>query len=117
MRTIVVTLLVLLFAGVHTANALTRVPTQAAQIERSLAADIGTAEMPKLFQNHHLACCGQDDPKVTKTKVANCNVDCASVLPGSLHFARPARPSTESRAHPPLTALTPAPFLQPPILA
>jgi len=115
MRTILVTLLIFLFAGVHSANALTRVPKQPVPIERSFAADTGMAETLKLSQPHHMTCCGQTDSKAMKAKVGNCSVDCASVLPGSLHIARPAGPSTDPCAQPTLIALTPAPFLQPPI--
>ncbi|MCK7615695.1 hypothetical protein [Roseibium sediminicola] len=115
MRTLLVTLLVMFFAGVHTANALTRAPQRAAAIERSLTADTEMAVMTVLSQPHHLACCEQTDPKAMKAKVANCSVDCASVLPGCLHIPRPAAAAEESRSQPTLTAFLPAPFLQPPI--
>lgn len=117
MRVLLVTLLVMFFAGVHTANALARAPQRAAAIERSLTANTDMPVMTVLSQPHHLACCEQTGPKAMTEKLTNCSVDCASVLPGSLHVPHPARTAAESRSQPRLTALAPTPFLQPPISA
>jgi len=116
MRALLVTLLVMFFAGVHTANALARAPGPSAPVERSLAADTGTAMM-ELSKSHHPACCEQTTPEALTAKVANCSVDCASLLPGSLDIPRHAGPSMEPLAEERLTALEPAPFKQPPIRA
>lgn len=115
MRAILVTLLVLFFAGVHTANALTRVPRPAAPVERTLAMDAGTAMMTVLSQPRHLACCKQDDGKQLTAKVGNCSTDCASLQPAALHIQSLAGAGVEPLPQPRLTALAPVPVTQPPI--
>jgi hypothetical protein len=115
MRAILVTLLVMLFAGVHTANAFTGTQAQPAPAERSFMADASAATVMELSLPQHMTCCEQTGLQGLTAKVSKCSVDCASLLPGSFRISGTAEADLELLSQPELTALIPALFTQPPI--
>ncbi|WP_269581274.1 hypothetical protein [Roseibium sp. Sym1] len=117
MRAVLVTLLVVFFAGVHTASALSGAPGGMPAVQGSKISEAGRTAVMELTMPHHLACCEQTEEQELTAKIAHCSVDCASLQPGSLHIPCPAEATLELSPHPELTALAPVPFIQPPISA
>ncbi len=107
MRTLLTALLIILFAGVHTATAYTMTSVEAGSIGQAASMDPDTSGSLKAAFSHHAKCCETGRKTDTSAKVPGCSADCLAFYVDPAVFRFIAETGRESRSLPVLSALNP----------
>jgi hypothetical protein len=115
MRTVLITLLICLFAGVTSAAAYTHVPKSIRALERSLALETDVAATTAQFTTHFAQCCQPDSQSGKIAKPFGCGPDCVSHFSVLALQFQSAETGLETTSPPVLTDGLPSTQDQPPI--
>lgn len=114
MRSLLVALLIVLFAGVHTAAAFGVAHVDADAIGHSASMQHDMPSMAGNANSHHLNCCEKAGKPGSSGKISSCSADCVSFYVDNIVYQFSAEVTRESTPLRKLASLQPQPHDHPP---
>jgi hypothetical protein len=112
MRKIVAALLIILFAGVHTAAAYGDV--EVAIVAEDQMAPVDVSDEAQSFPTHHVKCCETSGKPGAALKISGCSADCVSLHVDFVILQFQDSAALEIAPQPAYSGGTPVPHLRPP---